>query len=1308
MKTKKLETTTFLLALFILVNAHTANALDINTNGTVFINNKVLEVNYKDLNYTTNEEKVTKGNAINIFSGNNTIKNNGMIIGSTELKGGTDPNHASIMLYPSGNGISDFGIQSEISTIDNSGLISGSVKVTGGQSASAFSYTFGSGNGVSLNSREVRSTIDNVINIGIIQGKIFQKSGLQATSTLYSTESHNSGNGIGIYNISINSTLGINTFNNSGTVKGEAVLQGGENFAAVAYSVASGNGVSLSLINGEAYLNDVKNNGMILGKALLTGGTSATSNVLSNANWSGNGISIIGSSVSSENKTNNFENMGLISGDISANGGKQETGTTHINGSGITGYSGNGLNMYQSAAFKEIKNNGIIKGTQFIKTTEGDVTEVHSFGSGNGIQSYGHEGNGNLINEGLISGKSTSISGRTGITSSTIFNSGNGVSIEASDEIITFNTGVISGSIEVTEILPNSYSEIDFSGTGLMQANISTINNSGVIKGSQSAIAATTINSSNNHGILAGREIYSDGKEMIKNGSSEIQKEIQKDLNTIVPTNESNTGIYIKLKSEMNGSHTTGKVELDVNGKPIIVSISNGTGGLVTLTDGSQKTVLNGTTLGTVAGANTSIVTGDSHLLATHLINPGNNLIINGAGIDKGALVIDKNLTLINSIVNGYDTAVYLEGTNKLTATDTIFNGGGLKNDISVIKGDLGDNDITLLGNSIINGSLDLGDGNDTLLLGNTTQINGTLNGGLGNGDLLNLGQVSTAKTTTNSNILHNVSGFETINTNGDVTLFETVKVVDTDNINLESGSLTLRVDPTIVDTEGKTIGHALYGNTGTLNSTGGSLVIGLNGLGENAVVSMGGTTITQNTNDSWWEDSDHLTTNSLVLDAKLSTDGKDVTITVKESLPLGPSTPVIPLIPLEPSTPVIPLIPLEPSTPIVNAELYNKLNEVYKSIVSSGEIGVLANTTLIDFVTGDSYLETVNGSTGKTFEESLGGLLTVLDQIYVNNPYSYTLKSSRDSLKLFEDNMSYLTIKPEAKEWLVQGRAIYTGVKNDNESSGKNYYGFDTGHRNYNTTTNTIGGLATLEYGLSDKTSLGLVLGGNNQHINFKGTSKIDGNSLYVGTFIKTEINKLKLMSGLSYQYTSATAERGVSNEYDSFRTSDKYDINSFNTFVEAKYLLASDKQWKVEPKIRLSYYYVSQDRVNEGYTPSQLSIEVDKANSNTADVEIGLDFTKEILLSRGKLNNIISVGVINTLGNKEKSLEGNIIGKDRNGSKFEIKGIELPTTAGKVSYDLEYEQINGMIYSAGVDFEFAKDYNRNINVTLGMGYKF
>ncbi|MGL4903284.1 MAG: hypothetical protein ACRC3I_09485, partial [Cetobacterium sp.] len=90
------------------------------------------------------------------------------------------------------------------------------------------------------------------------------------------------------------------------------------------------------------------------------------------------------------------------------------------------------------------------------------------------------------------------------------------------------------------------------------------------------------------------------------------------------------------------------------------------------------------------------------------------------------------------------------------------------------------------------------------------------------------------------------------------------------------------------------------------------------------------------------------------------------------------------------------------------------------------------------------------------------------------------------------------------------------------------------------------------------------------------------------------------------------------------------------------------------------------------------------------------------------GKLKNILSLGVINTIGDKSKELNGYILGKEKDGKKFDIQGVELPKTSEKVSYNLELEQMNGMIYTAGVSVEFAKDYNRNVNVTVGIGYKF
>lgn len=435
----------------------------------------------------------------------------------------------------------------------------------------------------------------------------------------------------------------------------------------------------------------------------------------------------------------------------------------------------------------------------------------------------------------------------------------------------------------------------------------------------------------------------------------------------------------------------------------------------------------------------------------------------------------------------------------------------------------------------------------------------------------------------------------------------------------------------------------------------------------------MGETSINPSLDTNYIDTDKLIVTNSIILDAKLikDTNGKEISIEVLDKLPIDPTS--------------------------IKSELYEDLNISYISIIESGEAEKLANTTYYDIISKKT-LSRATTPPSKTYDEAMVGLFEILSQLNNNTPYTYTLKSSRDSLKLFEDNMSYLTIKPNNNEWIVQGRAIYTGIKNDN----------DANHRNYKTTTNTVGGLATFEYGLSDKSSLGLVFGGNNQDVSFRGSNSIDGNSLYVGSFIKIEKNQFKFMTGLGYQYTSNDVDRSVSNQYDSFKTDEKYDVNSLNAFVEGKYSINIDNEWIMEPKVKLSYYFVNQDKVDEGYSADQLSIGVDKFATNTGDIEIGFDLKKELLYSKGKLNNILSFGVINTIGSKDEDLKAHIIGKDVNGSKFDIQGVELPTTSGKVAYNMEFEQSNGMIYSAGVNFEFAKDNNRNVNITTGIGYKF
>lgn len=1032
-----------------------------------------------------------------------------------------------------------------------------------------------------------------------------------------------------------------------------------------------GVGISKRSSSYSPIIESIKNSGIVSGTS--TG----------NSKYSGNGILVELYNYTGETKLGTTVNSGIISG--------VSTGNSNESGNGI--YVGASLANPLTSTIGDIKNDGIISG----------VSTGNSSDSGNGIISrFGSSNIGDIYNNGIISGisaQSSVFSGR-GIYSKAFSNSN---SVAKIGNIL--NYGVIFGNRNAIEA--DAQNGSDYIGKiinkGLIVGGLGDDNNSA---SAGYAILADNLDDIQNDGIISGENVGIAGvrniNKILNNGIIKGKRLISTSVSNIPLTNN---GILAGENLYINAPYILSSgIIIRYNSNGNITDIVNGTGGEITLEDGNKKVVINSQRY----DENGYETSNDSDAKDSYVSANGTNYennIINGAGINKGALVVQAGTSISESIVNGYNTAVYLEDNAQLTATNTIFNGGGLKNDIAIIKGSIGDNVASILGTSIINGAIDLGDGNDTLSIANTVQINGELDGGSGN-DILNLGEASITKATQNLNILHDITGFENINTNGNITLFETTKVTGANNINLESGNVILRVDPTVT-VDGKVTGHALYGNNGMLTSNGGNLVIGLNGLGEGAIISMGGTTITPDTNDNWWKDTDHIKTNSLVLDGKLSEDGKDINITVLESIPLAPSIPIPPIDPQPPINPPVdppakpepPLNPpvdppVNPQPPItIDSLLYEKLNKIYQSIVSAGEIGNLANTTLLE---------------DKTYTESLGGLLTILDQMYANNPYTYTVKSSRDSLKLFEDNISYLTIKPKKDEMIVQGKAIYTGVKSDSGAYGKNYYGFDTGHRNYKTTTNTVGGLATFEYGLSDKTSVGFVLGGNNQDINFKGSSKIKGNSLYLGAFTKTDINNFKFMGGVGYQYTSADADRKVSNRYDSFLAGDKYDINSLNAFMEAKYVYSAEQNWTVEPKVRLSYYYIEQDKVNEGYIPGQISMRTDKINSNTADVEVGVDFIKSSYLNNGKLKNILSLGVINTIGDKSKELNGYILGKEKDGKKFDIQGTELPKTSGKVSLNIEYEKTNGLIYTAGVSLEFAKDYNRNINATVGIGYKF
>ncbi len=900
-----------------------------------------------------------------------------------------------------------------------------------------------------------------------------------------------------------------------------------------------------------------------------------------------------------------------------------------------------------------------------------------------GIYDVGSQEN-NLINSGIIEG-TTGVYNLENInnTGKIIGKGTNGIYSSRTKNIIE-NTGIIYGRVrfhvaEYFDLKNYGYiyasSEVMFSETPKAEDKLINI---GVMKSS----------------ILNNIGIYMESGEPRNVGI--LYMEQGYNLSTLGEYLKNGTGNYGIQYGKPDGTQDLEDYGIDINTDNNRIII--GTSGTSYTLDGTEYTVKN----------STSTFIDSSY--ENNILNVVNNVGADGVNIEiEPTSTIEVNtsdVTATNSVINNLHTAIDLSGSGKLSLTDTVVN-GGLMNGDSANAGDLGitiqgseeGNIMEILGSSVINGDVNLGDGNDTFTWDNASKINGLLDGGAGDGDNLNLGVEGSSTTL---NILDNISGFENIATNGNVTLFETVSITDGKNIDIASGNLTLRLDPA-EEIDGKITGHSLFGNTGKITSSGGTLFMGLNGLGKTTLVDMGGTSI-DTSMDSTDLSKDKLLPNSSVLDAilldtaeKIATyelTGKaeigDVLINVREELPPTPTVDVY----------------------------FEKQNEVYKSILSGGELGKLAPTTLIETVTGN-YTDAVI--------ESHLQIINILDQMYRNNPYAETIKSAKDNMGTIEENMEYLTIKPDTGKWITQGKGYYADRRNENRYEDNNPYypGKATRaitnntilsvesdmveilERNYDVTTYSKGGLATFEYGIDNKSSIGIIFAGSDINSYFEGGSEANGDSIYLGGFAKKEFDKIKLFGGIGYQHTNNNVDRIVANSKQVLKTGESYGTNSLSGYIQGKYMIEVDEKTKIEPKIKLSTYYIAQEKVNEGYSVESIGIQADSQKDFLGNIEIGLDYVKEKHLEKAKLKHVFSIAGIYNFDAAD-DLTGRVVGETNLGSDFEIHKFNEDDFSGKVSYNLEYEKEIGTIFTGGVSCEVSTDGDRNLNVGIGIGYRY
>ncbi|MEG1871201.1 MAG: autotransporter outer membrane beta-barrel domain-containing protein, partial [Peptostreptococcaceae bacterium] len=513
----------------------------------------------------------------------------------------------------------------------------------------------------------------------------------------------------------------------------------------------------------------------------------------------------------------------------------------------------------------------------------------------------------------------------------------------------------------------------------------------------------------------------------------------------------------------------------------------------------------------------------------------------------------------------------------------------------------------------IVNGDIDLGAGDDSLAISSDSIVNGGIFGGDGN-DNLTLG--NTFGKGGHLQINGVIEGFEDISINQNITLGEKAKLNGDTKISIDSDhNLNLKMDVNDKDVNGRIKGHALYTEGFAALDGKGDLTILTNGIGNGAIIAMapvkseielfhgstatvGGTSLSDSLNIV----TDSVIHNALVLDKVTSGVGTgafgaagqagDIQVSLNTDLVFGNKTSL----------------------------KYKQLNKIYKSLIAKDE-----NINAIYPTTSTWYLQQLIGNTLTSTDlrnKAIGNLYALLEDIYTGSPYSYSNELSRESLKLFEGAVLDNPFKANEKKWMVYGGILHN--ENDIDEDNVNLDTLDSPGK-LSVDNKVTGGYALGEYGFTSTLSGGLILGGSNSKSDLSNGSNVDGDAFYMGTYVKKDIDNWRIIGGLGYQYTDYDTKRVAGNMVQSFSYDKDYSDKSYNIYLSGRYSHDLGNDWFLEPKLKLAYEHISQDGISEDSKP--LSMSVDSKDFDIFEGAIGLDIKKVLPLEIGK--NSIRAGV-------------------------------------------------------------------------------
>lgn len=308
------------------------------------------------------------------------------------------------------------------------------------------------------------------------------------------------------------------------------------------------------------------------------------------------------------------------------------------------------------------------------------------------------------------------------------------------------------------------------------------------------------------------------------------------------------------------------------------------------------------------------------------------------------------------------------------------------------------------------------------------------------------------------------------------------------------------------------------------------------------------------------------------------------------------------------------------------------------------------------------------------------------LDDLYSNNIYSETVKMSLDTLKMNEDAVLSLNVRPRQGEFTAQGKFLFNNTDYDREGT----------LGDYKVETKNTGLLGAMEYGLTDTSSVGFAFSGTKQDLDMKNGASADGDAFYFGLYRNDKFNNIDLTTGLGYMVDRVDAEN--------FIGKDKFDSTALSGYIQGKYNYALGENLTLSPKARLTVTRFQQDSINNG------RMKQEEVKDTMADVELGVEIKKGITFETGKMHLLAGASfTTNVAGKDDDYYKVNFISRAGNdGSTAKVKGANLEKNSLKLNIGADVELTNGVFYNGGLSYEFDDEDRDSIGVTLGAGYKF